>query len=92
MALGCKKTALGVVCDTGTVFQQEVEDFGLPGQHETEGKKHTLLTRGADYNIGKSRLFTRAHSNSNAAGGVDHDELIAIDGDENAKYGNSSGR
>ena len=56
-------------------------------------KKHTHLSHAErKNNIGETRLLTHAHRNSKAAAGIDHGELIAIDGDEKAKYGNSSDR
>ena len=43
-------------------------------------------------NIGQSPLLKHVHSNSKAATGVDHGEMITINSDVNAKYDNSRDR
>ena len=67
--------------------------FGAPGNSKKKAKTHKNIQHAELIKkTGKSPLLTQVYSNSKAATVVDHGELIAIDGDENAIYDNSSDR
>ena len=88
----CKTTARRVDCDTGTVSETRFQGFWHPGAIRKIIKNtHLSHVERKKTNRGNP-LLTHAHSKSKATAGVGHDELIAIDGDENAKYGRSCDR
>ena len=65
----------------------------MPPGSTRKKARHTHLSHAKQKkNIGESPLLTHAHSNNEAATGVDHGEMIAIDSDVNAKYDNSRHR